>query len=232
MAFITDATRKVVIDHVVATLGRAPTTAELADVTVLLNDGASLADVAGYLTTSAGYLAKYPIGQTPSEIGADIIDAAIVGGVLTADLRLAIIDLIAGGLTSGAYTIASATNAVVAYLSDTANNDNANLGDIAKAFQNRTAAAEKFTTTFTLAGVAVTTTDLAAAVEGVTSDAATLTAATAAFAAGNKSIAAQVAADKVAADAAAAKAAEEKAAADKAAADAAAAKAAEAEAAE
>ena len=31
MAFITNATRKVVIDHVVATLGRAPTAAELAD---------------------------------------------------------------------------------------------------------------------------------------------------------------------------------------------------------
>ena len=210
MAFILDATRKVVIDHVVATLGRAPTTAELADVTVLLNDGASLADVAGYLTTSAGYLAKYPVGQTPSEIGADIIDAAIVGGVLTADLRLAIIDLIAGGLTSGAYTIASATNAVVAYLSDTANNDNADLGDIAKAFQNRTAAAEEFTTTFTLAGATVTAADLAAAVEGVTSDAATLTAAKAAFAAGSKSIAAQkviddaAAAQKVIDDAAAA----------------------------
>jgi hypothetical protein len=159
MAFITNATRKVVIDHVVATLGRAPTTAELADVTALLGDGASLADVAGYLTSSAGYLAKYPAGQTASEVGADILDAAIVGGVLTADLRLAIIDLIAGGLTSGAYTIASATNAVVAYLSDTANNDNADLGDIAKAFQNRTAAAEEFTTTFTLAGATVTAAD-------------------------------------------------------------------------
>ena len=219
MAFITNATRKVVIDHAVATLGRAPTTAELADITALLNDGASLADVAGYLTTSAGYLAKYPVGQTASEIGADIIDAATVGGVLTADLRSAIIDLIAGGLTSGAYTIASATNAVVAYLSDTANNDNADLGDIAKAFQNRTAAAEDFTTTFTLAGTTVTEADLAAAVEGVTSDAATLTTAKAAFAAGNKSIAAQAAADAAADKVAADKAAADKAAADKAAAD-------------
>jgi hypothetical protein len=220
MAFITNATRKVVIDHVVATLGRAPTTKELADVTVLLNDGASLADVAGYLTTSEAYLAKYPIGQTASEAAADILDAAIVGGVLAADIRLAVIDLIAGGLTGGAYTIASATNAVVAYLSDPANNDNADLGDIAKAFQNRTAAAEEFTTTFTLEGATVTAADLAAAVEGVTSDAATLTAAKAAFAAGYTGIAAQTAAEeKAAADAAAAKAAEEKAAADKAAAD-------------
>ena len=241
MAFITNATRKVVIDHVVATLGRAPTTKELADVTVLLNDGASLADVAGYLTSSAAYRSKYPVGQTASEAAADILDAAIVGGVLAADIRLAVIDLIAGGLTAGTYTIATATNAVVAYLSDSANNGNADLGDIAKAFQNRTAAAEKFTTTFTLEGVTVTADDLAAAVEGVTSDAATLTAAKAAFAAGNKGIAAQAAADKAvadaaaakaaeekaAADAAAAKAAEEKAAADKAAADAAAAKAAE-----
>ena len=217
MAFITNATRKVVIDHVVATLGRAPTTAELADVTVLLNDGASLADVAGYLTSSAAYLSKYPVGQTASEAAADILDAAIVGGVLTADIRSAVIDLIAGGLTGGAYTIATATNAVVAYLSDPANNDNADLGDIAKAFQNRTAAAEEFTTTFTLGGVTVTADDLAAAVEGVTSDAATLTAAKAAFAAGYSGIAAQTAAEeKAAADA---KAAEDKAAADKAAAD-------------
>jgi Ca2+-binding RTX toxin-like protein len=222
MAFITNATRKVVIDHVVATLGRAPTTKELADVTVLLNDGASLADVAGYLTTSDAYLSKYPIGQTASEVAADILDAAIVGGVLAADIRLAVIDLIAGGLTGGAYTIASATNAVVAYLSDPANNDNADLGDIAKAFQNRTAAAEEFTTTFTLEGATVTAADLAAAVEGVTSDAATLTAAKAAFAAGYTGIAAQTAAEeKAAADAAAAKAAEEKAAADAAAAKAA-----------
>jgi hypothetical protein len=219
MAIITNATRKVVIDHVVATLGRAPTTAELADITVLLNDGASLADVAGYLTSSAAYLAKYPLGQTASEVGADILDAAIVGGVLADDIRLAVIDLIAGGLNSGAYTIATATNAVVAYLSDPANNDNADLGDIAKAFQNRTAAAEEFTTTFTLAGATVSAADLSAALEGVTSDAATLTAAKTAFANGNKTIAAQAAADKAAADAAAAKAAEEKAAADKAAAD-------------
>ena len=174
MAFLTNATRKIVIDHVVATLGRAPTTAELADVTALLNGGASLADVAGYLTTSTAYLSKYPVGQTASEVAADILDAAIVGGVLAADVRLAAIDLIAGGLTAGTYTIASATNAVVAYLSDSANNEDAATGDIAKAFQNRTAAAEEFTTTFTLEGATVTEADLAAAVEGVTSDAATL----------------------------------------------------------
>jgi trimeric autotransporter adhesin len=215
MAFITDATRKVVIDHAVATLGRAPSAAELAAITKLLNNNASLADVADYLTSSEGYLAKYPLGQTAKEVAADILDAAIVGGVLAADIRLAAIDLISGGLTAGTYTIASATNAVVAYLSDTANNDNADLGDIAKAFQNRTAAAEEFTTTFTLEGATVTEADLAAAVEGVTSDAATLTAAKAAFEAGNKSIAAQAAADAAAAqkvidDAAAAKAAAQK----------------------
>jgi len=249
MALITNATRKVVIDHVVATLGRAPSAAELAAINALLDSDALLADVAGYLTTTATYLAKYPLGQTASEVAADILDAAIVGGVLAADIRLAAIDLIGGGLTAGTYTIATATNAVVAYLSDPANNDNADLGDIAKAFQNRAAAAEDFTLTFTLDGATVTTADLAAALEGVTSDAATLTAAKAAFAAGNKSIAAQAAVDaaakaaadkaaadaaaakaaeeKAAADAAAAKAAEEKAAADKAAADAAAAKAAE-----
>jgi len=218
MAFITDATRKVVIDHAVATLGRAPSAAELAAITKLLNNNASLADVADYLTSSDGYLAKYPLGQTAKEVAADILDAAIVGGVLAADIRLAAIDIIAGGLTAGTYTIASATNAVVAYLSDTANNDNADLGDIAKAFQNRTAAAEEFTTTFTLEGATVTEADLAAAVEGVTSDAATLTAAKAAFAAGSKSIAAQAAADEAAEEKAAEeKAAEEKAAEEKAA---------------
>ncbi|MDC1501873.1 hypothetical protein N8559_02350, partial [Gammaproteobacteria bacterium] len=173
MALITNATRKIVIDHAVATLGRAPSAAELAAITKLLNNNASLADVADYLTTTTTYLAKYPLGQTAAEVGADILDAAIVGGVLAADIRLAAIDLISGGLTAGTYTIASATNAVVAYLSDTTNNDNADLGDIAKAFQNRAAAAEKFTTTFTLAGVAVTADELAAAVEGVTSDAST-----------------------------------------------------------
>jgi len=209
MAFITNATRKVVIDHAVATLGRAPSSAELAAITKLLNNNASLADVADYLTSSEGYLAKYPLGQTAKEVAADILDAAIVGGVLSAELRLAVIDLIAGGLTAGAYTIASATNAVVAYLSDPANNDNADLGDIAKAFQNRTAAAEEFTTTFTLAGATVTADDLAAAVEGVTSDAATLTAAKAAFAAGSKSIAEQAVKDAAAEE----KAAEEAAAA-------------------
>ena len=125
MAFLTNATRKIVIDHVVATLGRAPTTAELADVTALLNGGASLADVAGYLTKSTAYLSKYPVGQTASEVAADILDAAIVGGVLAADVRLAAIDLIAGGLTAGTYTVASATNAVVAYLSDSKNNEDA-----------------------------------------------------------------------------------------------------------
>ena len=72
MAFITNATRKVVIDHVVATLGRAPTTAELAATTKLLNNNASLADVADYLTSSEGYLAKYPLGQTAKEVGGRI----------------------------------------------------------------------------------------------------------------------------------------------------------------
>jgi hypothetical protein len=58
MALITNATRKVVIDHAVATLGRAPSAAELAAINALLDSDALLADVAGYLTTTPTYLAK------------------------------------------------------------------------------------------------------------------------------------------------------------------------------
>ena len=60
MALITNATRKVVIDHVVATLGRAPSAAELAAINALLDSDALLADVAGYLTTTASLPCKVP----------------------------------------------------------------------------------------------------------------------------------------------------------------------------
>ena len=96
---------------------------------------------------------------------------------MTAAINTAVIDLLEGMLTAGT-TKAEGFVAVIDYLSNTANNTNADLGDISKSFQNRADAAEYFSVTKELGGS--TDAELAAAISAVTSDAATLTAAKAA----------------------------------------------------
>ena len=169
--------RSYIVGLVVGMLGTAPSSALMAELTAVYTGSRSLSDLADHIAASDVYISKHSRGQTVKEVAADILDTAIVGGILTGDLRTSVIDLIAGGLTAGTYTIASASKAVVDYLSNTANNDNADLGDIAKAFQNRKEVAEAYTVKITLAGIDSTPAELAAAIEGVTSDAATLTAA-------------------------------------------------------
>ena len=169
--------RSYIVGLVVGMLGTAPSSALMAELTAVYTGSRSLSDLADHIAASDVYISKHSRGQTVKEVAADILDSAIVGGILTGDLRTSVIDLIAGGLTAGTYTIASASKAVVDYLSNTANNDNADFGDIAKAFQNRKEVAEAYTVKITLAGIDSTPAELAAAIEGVTSDAATLTAA-------------------------------------------------------
>ena len=218
--------RSYIVGLVVGMLGTAPSSALMAELTAVYTGSRSLSDLADHIAASDVYISKHSRGQTVKEVAADILDSAIVGGILTGDLRTSVIDLIAGGLTAGTYTIASASKAVVDYLSNTANNDNADLGDIAKAFQNRKEVAEAYTVKITLAGIDSTPAELAAVIEGVTSDAATLTAAAEAVDDAAAEAAAVAAAEAAAAAAAAATAAQK--AVDDAAAEAAAVAAAEA----
>lgn len=197
MAFITDATRKDAIALVVTTLGSAPSAKLLADITENLTGGATMGDIAAHLTSSAAYLAANPAGRTAAEVASDILDGALVGATVSAEARAEAMDLLTAGLTSGSYTIASATNAVADYLSGPA--PAAAFADAAAAFQNRVDAAEDFTKTFTLEGIAVTDAELAAALDGVTSNPFTLLSAKAAYAAGYKSTTAKAAADAEAA---------------------------------
>ena len=219
--------RSYIVGLVVGMLGTAPSSALMAELTAVYTGSRSLSDLADHIAASDVYISKHSRGQTVKEVAADILDSAIVGGILTGDLRTSVIDLIAGGLTAGTYTIASASKAVVDYLSNTANNDNADLGDIAKAFQNRKEVAEAYTVKITLAGIDSTPAELAAVIEGVTSDAATLTAAAEAVDDAAAEAAAVAAAEAAAAAAAAAATAAQKAV-DDAAAEAAAVAAAEA----
>ena len=219
--------RSYIVGLVVGMLGTAPSSALMAELTAVYTGSRSLSDLADHIAASDVYISKHSRGQTVKEVAADILDTAIVGGILTGDLRTSVIDLIAGGLTAGTYTIASASKAVVDYLSNTANNDNADLGDIAKAFQNRKEVAEAYTVKITLAGIDSTPAELAAVIEGVTSDAATLTAAAEAVDDAAAEAAAVAAAEAAAAAAAAAATAAQKAV-DDAAAEAAAVAAAEA----
>jgi hypothetical protein len=174
MAFITAATRSDIVELAMGMLNQAPSTAMLNTLIEKSTAGSSIQDLADYIATTDAFTAEYPSTQTAREFATEMFAKLITGGTLDAAINTAVIDLLEGLLTAGT-TKAAGFVAVIDYLSNTANNTNADLGDISKSFQNRASAAEYFSITKELGGS--TDAELAAAIASVTSDAATLTAA-------------------------------------------------------
>ena len=177
MAFITAATRSDIVELAMGMLNKAPSTTMLNTLVEKSSAGSTMQDLADYIATTDAFIAEYPSTQTAREFATEMFGKLITGGTLDAAINTAVIDLLEGMLTAGT-TKAEGFVAVIDYLSNTANNTNADLGDISKSFQNRADAAEYFSITKELGGS--TDAELAAAIATVTSDAATLTAANAA----------------------------------------------------
>ncbi len=177
MAFITAATRSDIVELAMGMLNQAPSTTLLNTLIEKSTAGSSIQDLADYIATTAAFQAEYPSTQTAKEFATEMFGKLITGGTISAEINTAVIDLLEGMLTAGT-TKAEGFVAVIDYLSNTANNTNADLGDISKSFQNRADAAEYFSITKELGGS--TDAELAAAIATVTSDAASLTAANAA----------------------------------------------------
>ena len=174
MAFITAATRSDIVELAMGMLNKAPSTTMLNTLVEKSSAGSTIQDLADYIATTDEFTAEYPSTQTAREFATEMFAKLITGGTLDAAINTAVIDLLEGMLTAGT-TKAEGFVAVIDYLSNTANNTNADLGDISKSFQNRADAAEYFSITKELGGS--TDAELAAAIATVTSDAATLTAA-------------------------------------------------------
>jgi len=177
MAFITAATRSDIVELAMGMLNQAPSTTMLNTLIEKSTAGSTIQELADYIATTDAFTAEYPSTQTAREFATEMFAKLITGGTLDAAINTAVIDLLEGMLTAGT-TKAEGFVAVIDYLSNSANNANADLGDISKAFQNRADAAEYFSITKELGGS--TDAELAAAIATVTSDAATLTAANAA----------------------------------------------------
>jgi len=174
MAFITAATRSDIVELAMGMLNQAPSTAMLNTLIEKSTAGSTIQELADYIATTDAFTSEYPSTQTAKEFATEMFAKLTTGGTLSAAINTAVIDLLEGMLTAGT-TKAEGFVAVIDYLSNTANNTNADLGDISKSFQNRADAAEYFSITKELGGS--TDAELAAAIATVTSDAATLTAA-------------------------------------------------------
>ena len=177
MAFITAATRSNIVELAMGMLNTAPSTTMLNTLIEKSTAGSSLQELADYIATTDAFVAEYPSTQTAREFASEMFGKLTTGGTITAAINTAVIDILEGLLVAGT-TKAEGFVAVINYLKDTTNNTNADLGDIAKSFQNRADAAEYFSVTKELG--TSTASELAAAISTVTSDAATLTAANAA----------------------------------------------------
>jgi len=177
MAFITAETRSSIVELAMGMLNQAPSTAMLNTLIAKSVAGATLQDLADYIATTDAFTAEYPATQTAREFASEMFGKLITGGTLSAELTTAVVDILEGLLIAGT-TKAEGFVAVINFLSNSANVDHPDLGDIAQAFQNRADAAEYFSITKELGDS--TDAELAAAIASVTSAAATLTAANAA----------------------------------------------------
>jgi len=204
---ITAQTRTDIVELVVSMLGAAPSTAQLTDLVKKANAGSTVQELADSLATNTDFAANYPVWLTAKEFTTKVVTNMFSGGTVTAADQDAAIDYIAGAITAGTFTKTSAVVALTSYMSSADGLANASYGSASQAYQNKVAVAEYYTITKGLGGSSKA--DLAAAIAGVTSDAATVTSGQAAAdnavtAAAAKVVADAAAAAKVAADAAAA----------------------------
>jgi len=168
---ITAETRTAIIQLVVTAYDAAPGTTLLTELVALVDGGGSLSDVAANLTTRTEWTSKYPSFQTSGEFGAEWLGAlvpeasaeSLAAGVVVVE------GLVAGGSTFGEIIIAAQGFLAALPVTDAA------FGTSAANFSNKVTVATYQTITLEEAG--------AGSLAGVTSDAATVTAANTAAAA-------------------------------------------------
>jgi hypothetical protein len=204
---ITAQTRTDIVELVVSMLGAAPSTAQLTDLVTKANAGSTIQELADSLATNTDFAANYPVWLTAKEFTTKVVANMFSGGTVTTADKDAAIDYIAGAITAGTFTKTSAVVALTSYMSSADGIANASYGSASQAYQNKVEVAEYYTIDKGLGGSSKA--ELAAAIAGVTSDAASVTSGQAAADAAVTAAAAKVVADaaaaaKVIADAAAA----------------------------
>jgi len=174
MAFITAETRSDIVELAMGMLNQAPSTALLGDLISKAAAGSSLLDLANHIATTDAFVAQYPATQTAREFATEMFDKLITGGTLDSAIHAQVIDILEGLLTAGT-TKAEGFIAVIEFLGNPTSALHPDLGDIAKAFQNRAEVAEYYSVTMEKGGAGeAERTDVIA---GVTSDNATVEAA-------------------------------------------------------
>jgi len=162
---ITSSTRKSIMDLVVGANNASPGTTLLSSLVAESETGKSLADISTTLTTSAEFTSIYPTFQTSTEFATEFLSNLIPN---VAD-RSEGVTIIEGMLASGS-TRADVLLLAVTFLADVAETD-ATLGVHAALFNNKVAVATHHTIVLESAEPS------AAALVGVTSEAASVTAA-------------------------------------------------------
>ena len=170
---ITAETRKDIIELVVTANNAAPGTALLSDLVAQYEGGATLADIATTLTTTAPFTTTYPSFQTATEFATEWLGnlipeasaAAMAEGISVA------VGMLNSGTSYGALILEAQT-----FLSALAETD-ASFGTSAALFNNRVEVATHYTVTLEQDGDADT---LSGLMVGISSDDATVTSATAA----------------------------------------------------
>jgi len=167
---ITAETRKTIIDMVVGAYGTAPGTTLLASLVAESEAGKSIDEIATILTTSDTFNAIYPTFQTSGEFGAEFL-ANILPGV-SADALAEGVTIVEGLMAAGG-TRADVVKIAVQFLAQLDEADPA-IGTYAAAFNNKVEAATYYTLTLEQAAEGTK-----AALDAVTADQATVTAANA-----------------------------------------------------
>ena len=165
---ITAETRKTIIDMVVGAYGTAPGTTLLASLVAESEAGKSIDEIATILTTSDTFNAIYPTFQTSGEFGAEFL-ANILPGV-PADALAEGVTIVEGLMAAGG-TRADVVKISVQFLAQLDEADPA-IGTYAAAFNNKVEAATYYTLTLEQAAPGAKS-----ALDAVTADDATVTAA-------------------------------------------------------
>jgi len=167
---ITAETRTDIIELVVAANNAAPGTALLSSLVAQYEGGASLADIATTLTTSAPFTTTYPSFQTATEFATEWLGNLVpeASAEAMAEGISVAVGMLNAGSSYGALILEAQT-----FLSALSESD-ASFGTSAAAFNNRVEVATYYTVTLEQDGDADT---LAGLMVGITSDDATVTAA-------------------------------------------------------
>jgi len=171
---ITAQTRTELVQLVVSMLGEAPSTAMLTDLVTKANAGSTVQELADSLATNAAFTSQFPVWMTATEFTSKIVANMFAGSSVAQADTDAAVDYIAGMITAGTFTKTSAVVALTSYLASADGVANATYGSAAQSYQNKVEVAEYYTITKGLGNASAE--ERKAAIAGVTSDAATVTA--------------------------------------------------------